>query len=129
MDFSGQTPSLELSVRVLPSGAAHSRGGRSLLGVGAAAPAPFLAPWQAGMGHSGTFQDIPSAAVGAQPCPRFSRSVWNFVGGNVAGEISTCHEQIRFIRERGLAFFASVGGWTVVFVCSGWRREGSVPCV
>lgn len=80
-------------------------------------------------GHSGTFQDIPSAAVGAQPCPRFSRSVWNFVGGNVAGEISTCHEQIRFVREQALAFFALVGGWTVVFVCSGWRREGSVPCV
>lgn len=58
MDFSGQTPSLEMSVRVLPSGIAHSQGGRSLLGKGgvcAAVPAPFLAPWQAGMGHSRPF--------------------------------------------------------------------------
>lgn len=71
MDFSGQTPSLEISVRVLPSGAAHSRGGRSLLGVGGAAPAPFLAPWQAGMGHSGTFRDIP----GHSQCSRGSSAL------------------------------------------------------
>lgn len=44
--------------------------------------------------------------------PPFSylEGISNFVGGNAAEEISTCHEQMRFIREHCLKFFALVGG-------------------
>lgn len=91
-----------------PQGLCPARGQGLLLGqggVGGAVPAPFLTPW--------TFQDIPSPAVGAQPFLAVFASlggVWNFVGGNVAGGISTCHQQIHLVRERGLTFLALVGG-------------------
>lgn len=112
MDFSGQTPSLEMSVRVLPSGTVQSQGcgvdpwPRWCLGC---CPCPIPGS-VAGMGH---FQDIASPAVGAQLALAARGSlggIWSFVGGNVAGEISTCHEQIHLIREQGLTFFAFVGG-------------------
>lgn len=79
MDFSGQTPSLEMSVRVLPSGAAHSRGGRSLLGVGGAAPAPFLLHGRQGWdipGHSRTFPVQPWELSPARGSPGAFGTSW-----------------------------------------------------
>lgn len=96
---------------VLPSGVVASQG----WGVGSAVPAPLL-------GHSRTF---PAQLWELSSALRFS---WNFVGGNVAGEISTCHEQIHLIRERGLTFFCVSGRLNCAVCALGVEEEGSGEC-
>lgn len=87
-------------------------------------------PWLPG--HSRTF---PAWLWELSPLPvlvALLEAFGTFVGGNVAGEISTCHEQIHLIREQGLTFFC-ISGRLNCGVCvlgvEEEEEEGSVCCV